>query len=240
MSDKPTIPKGAKGQGMKIRISFVEDDARAREILADWLSQADDLQLVSRLADAEDALKTLPQEAPDVVLMDINLSSQSGIECVRKLKPLMPATQFVMLTVYEDADRIFEALSAGAAGYLLKHTPREDLLAGIRQVHAGGSPISGSIARKVVQFFHQRPAAAAGTEALSDREREVLELLSRGYLYKEIAETLRVSFATVTTYGRRIYEKLHVHSRAQATAMFERQPLRSESPRPTRPAIPGS
>jgi DNA-binding NarL/FixJ family response regulator len=224
MSDRPKPTDGAKPKGVTIRVSFVEDDARARRILADWLGHAADLELVDRFSDAESALTTLRHSAPDVVLMDINLPGQSGIECVRKLKPLMPATQFVMLTVYEDADRIFEALSAGAAGYLLKHTPREDLLAGIRQVHAGGSPMSGPIARKVVQFFHQRPAAPADTHALSDREREVLELLSRGYLYKEIAETLGISFATVTTYGRRIYEKLHVHSRAQAAAMLEGQP----------------
>jgi len=212
-----------------ISVSFVEDDPRLQKILAEWLSQAADLQLVSRFSDAEAALKALPRESPDVVLMDINLPGQTGIECVRKLKPLLSRTQFVMLTVYEDADRIFEALSAGAAGYLLKHTPREELLAGIRQVHAGGSSMTGTIARKVVQFFHQRPVTASGsdTDALSDREREVLELLSRGYLYKEIAQTLGVSFATVTTYGRRIYEKLHVHSRAQATAMFENHPRRS-------------
>jgi DNA-binding NarL/FixJ family response regulator len=230
MSDKPKTAKHAKHPGVTIRVSFVEDDARVRKTLADWLGHADGLQLVSRFADAESALGALPQEAPDVVLMDINLPGQSGIDCVRKLKPLMPATQFVMLTVYEDADRIFEALSAGAAGYLLKHTPCEDLLAGIRQVQAGGSPMSGPIARKVVQVFHQTPAASVDTNGLSDREREVLELLSRGYLYKEIAQTLGVSFATVTTYGRRIYEKLHVHSRSQAAAMFEAQAARSQKP----------
>ena len=212
---------------MTISVSFVEVDARARRIFADWLSDAEDLQLVSRFADAEGAIAALPREVPDVVLMDINLPGQSGIECVRHLKPLLPATQFLMLTVYEDADRIFEALAAGAAGYLLKQTPREDLLAGIRQVHAGGSPMSGPIARKVVQAF-QQPADSAPEAALSDREKEVLALLSRGYLYKEIAEALGVSFATVTTYGRRIYEKLHVHSRAEATARFGKWPVVSD------------
>ena len=227
-SDKTKAAGGAKPERVTIRVSFVEDDIRARKILADWLGHAADVELVDRFSDAESALAALPQRPPDVVLMDINLPGLSGIECVRQLKPLLPATQFVMLTVYEDADRIFEALAAGAAGYLLKHTPREDLLAGIRQVHAGSSPMSGPIARKVVQFFYRRPVVAAGTDALSDREREVLELLSRGYLYKEIAETLGVSFATVTTYGRRIYEKLHVHSRAQATAMLEGQKPRTQ------------
>jgi DNA-binding NarL/FixJ family response regulator len=227
MSDKPTRAKPDKAQGMNIRVCFVEDDARTRKFLSDWLGHVSDMQLVGGFSDAESALKDLPSATPDVALMDINLPGLSGIECVRRLKPILPATQFVMLTVYEDTDSIFEALSAGAAGYLLKHTPREDLLAGIRQVHAGSSPITGPIARKVVQFFHQRPSTPADTNALSDREREVLELLSRGYLYKEIAETLGVSFATVTTYGRRIYEKLHVHSRAQATAIFETQSTRS-------------
>jgi DNA-binding NarL/FixJ family response regulator len=240
MSDKPIMAKDAKPQGMTIRVSFVEDDARARRIFADWLSHAADLQLVSRFADAESAIAALPREAPDVVLMDINLPGQSGIDCVRQLKPLLPATQFLMLTVYEDADRIFEALSAGAAGYLLKHTPREDLLAGIRQVHEGGSPMSGPIARKVVQVFHQRPADPSQGAALSDREAEVLELLSRGYLYKEIADTLGVSFATVTTYGRRIYEKLHVHSRAEAAAKFGKQPLRTGLPPGGRSASRGT
>jgi DNA-binding NarL/FixJ family response regulator len=240
MSDKPRSVKAAKVQGMTIRVSFVEDDARARRIFADWLSHAADLQLVSRFVDAESALAALPREAPDVVLMDINLPGQSGIECVRQLKPLMRATQFVILTVYEDADRIFEALSAGAAGYLLKHTPREDLLASIRQVHAGGSPMSGPIARKVVQAFQRRPTGDSEATKLSDREREVLELLSRGYLYKEIADTLGVSFATVTTYGRRIYEKLHVHSRAEAAARFGKQPFGTELPVGERPGSRGS
>ena len=205
---------------MAIRVSLVEDDARVRRIVAGWLDQAGDLELISKFPDAEGALAALVQEHPDVVLVDINLPGQSGIECVRQLKPRMPATQFVMVTVYEDADRIFEALAAGASGYLLKQTPRDDLLSAVRQVYAGASPMSGSIARKVVQFFQRPSAAVPKTDALSDREREVLELLSRGYLYKEIAETLRVSYDTVTTYGRRIYEKLHVHSRAQAVAVL--------------------
>jgi DNA-binding NarL/FixJ family response regulator len=220
MRDKPQTAGRVKGKGMPIRVSLVEDDARARRIVADWLGQAADLELISKFQDAEAALAALPQERPDVALVDINLPGQSGIECVRQLKPQLPDTQFVMVTVYEDADRIFEALSAGASGYLLKQSPREELLAAIRQVHQGGSPISGSIARKVVQFFQRPFGAAPKTDTLSEREREVLELLSRGYLYKEIAETLSISYDTVTTYGRRIYEKLHVHSRAQAVAVF--------------------
>ena len=217
---------------MVIRVSIVEDDARARGIIGDWLSHTTGLELAARLSDAESALGALPQAHSDVVLMDINLPGQSGIECVRQLKPQLPATQFVMLTVYEDADLIFEALSAGASGYLLKQIPRAELVAAIRQVHQGGSPMSGSIARKVVQYFQEPAARHSDAEVLSDREREVLELLSRGYLYKEIAETLGVGFGTVTTYGRRIYEKLHVHSRSQAVAVStqaKHKPIRSSA-----------
>jgi DNA-binding NarL/FixJ family response regulator len=217
---------------MAIKVSVVEDHAETRQVLADWLGQAGDMKLVSQYPDAESALAALPRTRPDVVLVDINLPGQSGIECVRQLKPVLPTTQFVMVTVYEDADRVFEALSAGATGYLRKGTARDELLAAIRQVHQGGSPISGIIARKVVQFFQQAAPTAPRGIQLSDREREVLELLSRGYLWKEIAQTLGISYDTVLTYGRRIYEKLHVHSRAQAVAMFGRQaaPNRRDSP----------
>jgi DNA-binding NarL/FixJ family response regulator len=155
--------------------------------------------------------------------MDINMPGLSGIECVRQLKPRLPDTQFVMLTVYEDADHIFDALVAGASGYLLKRTTREELLAAIREVHAGGSPMTSDIARKVVQSFHSSGQAnaphAAGSD-LSPREREVLDLLARGYLYKEIADTLGLSVATVSTYIRRMYEKLQVRSRGQAVARY--------------------
>jgi len=142
------------------------------------------------------------------------------VECVRKLKPLLPDTQFVMLTVYEDADHIFNALAAGATGYLLKHTPRPELLAALREVNHGGSPMASNIARRVVQSFQQaHPVAGHGAE-LSVREQEVLNLLARGFLYKEIADALNISVATVNTYIRRIYEKLHVRSRSQAVAKF--------------------
>jgi DNA-binding NarL/FixJ family response regulator len=143
---------------------------------------------------------------------------------VRRLKPLLLDTQFVMLTVYEDADHIFNALVAGASGYLLKRMPREELLAALKDVHAGGSPMSSHIARKVVQSF-QRIDSQRSTEVdLSPREREVLALLARGYLYKEIAESLQISVLTVNSYIRRIYEKLHVRSRAQAVAKYTHVP----------------
>lgn len=209
---------------MLIRVSIVEDDAPARHILADWLGCAAPLRLVSQHADGRGALAALPAEKPDVVLMDINLPGLNGIECVRQLKGQLPGTQFVMLTVYEDADRIFQALAAGATGYLLKETPREDLLAAIDEVHRGGSPMTSSIARKVVQAFQAAAPAVPETEPLSAREQEVLALLARGYLYKEIAATLAISPSSVNTYIRRIYEKLHVHSRTQAVLRCPQRP----------------
>jgi DNA-binding NarL/FixJ family response regulator len=159
------------------------------------------------------------------VLADINLPGRSGIECVRELKPRIPETQFVMLTVYEDSHHIFDALSAGATGYLIKTTPREALIAALREVHAGGSPMSSNIARKVVQLLHQPKPQLKPTDELSKRESEVLSLLAQGYLYKEIADVLGIALETVNTYIRRIYEKLHVHSRAQAVARFAHLPL---------------
>ena len=211
---------------VSIAVSIIEDDSQARQILSDWIRRTEGFRLVSEHGSAESALSSLPTELPTVVLTDINLPGMNGIEAVRRLKPLMPHTQFVMLTVYEDADHIFHALAAGATGYLLKQTPRSELLAALKQVHSGGSPMTSNIARKVVQSFQQRAAPSAADDAeLSPREREVLELLARGYLYKEIAESLEISLPTVNTYIRRIYEKLHVRSRAQAVAKYAHIPL---------------
>jgi DNA-binding NarL/FixJ family response regulator len=151
--------------------------------------------------------------------MDINLPGLSGVECVRRLKPLLPATQVIMLTVYQNTENIFNALTAGATGYLLKQTPSEELLEAIRDVNAGGSPMSSHIARKIVQSFQHPAPAAPETETLSQREAEVLDLLAKGFLYKEIAEKMGVTYATVHTHIRHIYEKLHVRSRTEAVAM---------------------
>jgi DNA-binding NarL/FixJ family response regulator len=210
---------------LKIAVSIIEDDSQARQILSDWIRRADGFAFVSEHGSAESALATLPRENPAVVLTDINLPGMNGMEAVRKLKPLMPEAQFVMLTVYEDADHIFHALTAGATGYLLKQTPRNELLAALRQVHSGGSPMTSNIARKVVQSFQQRSSPAVDGAELSAREHEVLDLLARGYLYKEIAESLSISLPTVNTYIRRIYEKLHVRSRAQAVAKYAHIPM---------------
>jgi len=209
----------------EITIAIVDDDAEMRRILMDWLRPAAGFRCLRDYGSAEEALPDLPELKPAVALMDINMPGLSGIECVRRLKPLLPDTQFVMLTVYEDADHIFQALVAGANGYLLKQTPREELFAAIRDVHRGGSPMTSNIARKVVQHFQQlqeQPARTPATEDLSTREHEVLDLLAHGYLYKEIAEKLNLSIPTINTYIRRIYEKLQVNSRSQAIALYTR------------------
>ena len=207
---------------MAIAVSIVEDDAQARKIIASWISRASGFRLVGEWGDAESALPALLEKKPQVVLMDINLPGMSGVDAVKRLKPALPDTQFVMLTVYEDADHIYNALAAGATGYLLKQTPRAELLAALEDVHRGGSPMTSNIARKVVQAF--KPAVVspplAESETLSTREQEVLDLLARGYLYKEIAERLNIGVPTVNTYVRRVYEKLHVRSRAQAVAKY--------------------
>ena len=214
----------AKVKPVSITVSIVEDDAPLRGILSEWIRSGDGFTCGGVFDSAEAALDALPQENPAVVLMDINMSGMNGIECVRRLKPQMLGTQFMMLTVYEDPDHIFKALSSGASGYMLKRTPRAELLAALKDVHAGGSPMSSNIARKIVQSFQRFNTSPTETENLSPREREVLELLARGYLYKEIAGALHISGPTVNTHIRRIYEKLHVRSRSQAIAKFTHIP----------------
>ena len=203
-----------------IAVSIIEDDAQARKILAGWVNHAPGFRLNGDWGNAEAALAALPEKHPNVVLMDINLPGMSGVDAVKKLKPVLPDTQFVMLTVYEDADHIYNALAAGATGYLLKETPRQELLKAIEEVHHGGSPMTSNIARKVVQSFGQARSSSSAADDLSPREQEVLDLLAQGYLYKEIAERLNISIPTVNTYVRRVYEKLHVRSRAQAVAKY--------------------
>ncbi|MFM9090952.1 MAG: response regulator, partial [Chloroflexota bacterium] len=201
-----------------LRLCLVEDDARVRGLLAGWLQREPGFEIAAQYGSTEAAVAALPGARPDVVLVDLNLPGQSGIECVRQLKPRLPATQFAMVTVYEDADRIFQALAGGATGYLLKQTPRAELIAAIRELHAGGSPMSTNIARKVVQSFHRAPAPPRADAELTPRERQVLDELVRGLLYNEIADALGISMGTLHTHIRRIYEKLHVRSRAQAVA----------------------
>jgi DNA-binding NarL/FixJ family response regulator len=221
---------------MAIAVSIVEDDAQARKIFASWINGASGFRLAGDWGDAEKALEALPAKKPNVVLMDINLPGMSGVDAVKRLKPLMPETQFVMLTVYEDADHIYNALAAGASGYLLKQTPRTELLGAVEDVHKGGSPMTSNIARKVVQSFRQASGFASPGDGLSPREQEVLDLLARGYLYKEIAERLNISVPTVNTYVRRMYEKLQVQSRAQAVAKYANLSDSRPKPSATSPA----
>ena len=207
-----------------IKVSIVDDQADLRENIAGYVNAAKGFRCVSVYSSAEEALEQLPKDKPDVVLMDINLGGLSGIECVRRLKPLMPATQVVMFTVFDDTEKIFSALAAGASGYLLKRMAPAKLLEAIRDVHEGGSPMSAPIARKVVLSLQPAKARAdEDTTALSPREREVLGGLAEGQAYKQIADKLGVSIHTVRNYIRRIYEKLHVCSRTEAVAKFMRQ-----------------
>ena len=208
---------------MAITVSIVEDNDQLRSTLARVISRADGFVCLSQFANAEEALKALPKERPAVALMDINLPGMNGVECVRRLKQVAPEIQAVMLTVYEDTENIFNALAAGASGYLLKRTKSAELLEAIRDVVAGGSPMTAHIARKVVQSFQKTGASAQPSENLSPREQEVLDCLSQGFLYKEIAEKLGISYETVHTYIRRIYEKLQVRTRTEAVAKFLRR-----------------
>jgi DNA-binding NarL/FixJ family response regulator len=205
---------------MAITVSIVEDNEQLRTTLARVIGRAEGFRCLSQYGDAESALEGLPKDAPEVVLMDINLPAMNGVECVRRLKQAAPNIQVVMLTVYEDTDNIFNALTAGAAGYLLKRTKSVELLEAIREVHRGGSPMTTHIARKVTQSFQRVGPSSQPTENLSEREQEVLDCLSQGFLYKEIAEKLGISYETVHTYIRRIYEKLQVRTRTEAVAKF--------------------
>ena len=234
-------PEAGHDRAARIRVSLVEDDARVRASLARLIDGASAFRCVSQHESAEQAIEQIPAVDPDVVLMDINLPGLSGVECVRRLKALLPRVQVVMLTVYEDTDLIFAALAAGATGYLLKRTPPDELLGGIHDVHRGGSPMTSHIARKVVRSFQEADDSRSGRTdetALSPREREVLEHLAQGYLYKEIASRLAISYDTVHTYVRRIYEKLQVHSRTEAVAKHLGRPARTPAPDPARRPTP--
>jgi DNA-binding NarL/FixJ family response regulator len=217
--DTSSLPSNSAAS-QKIAVAVVEDDVSIREVLISWLQEESGFTCVGKFADAESAIAGLATTRPAVALVDINLPGQSGIECVRALKPLLPETQFVMLTVYEDSTHIFDALAAGASGYLLKHTPREALINALREVHSGGSPMTSNIARMVVQALHQPKSKALASDLLSKRQNELLSLLAQGYSYKEIADTMSISLPTVNNYIRRIYEKPHVQSRVQAVAIY--------------------
>jgi DNA-binding NarL/FixJ family response regulator len=203
-----------------IRVAIIEDDEGIRSSLVSMLNRSSDCRPICMYPDAETALSELRQHRPNVVLMDINLPVMDGIECTRRLKAELPSAQFIMLTVYGDSDRLFRSLVAGASGYLLKRTTCSGLLAAIREVHAGGSPMTPQIARQVVQHFGSISPPASELQGLSPRETEILEQLSKGFLYKEIGENLGISMDTVRTYIRRVYDKLQVHSRTAAAMKY--------------------
>jgi len=212
---------------MEITVCIVDDNKEIRSALEQIIGMSDDYKLLASFANAEDALVSLPVLKPSIVLMDINLGEgQSGIDCVRKLKTDHPEMLFMMCTVYEDDEKIFEALAAGASGYILKKTPPGKLLEAIRELQDGGAPMSSQIARKVVAAFQQRQpeenitASAPSLNVLSNREKEILENLAKGLLYKEIAATLYISQETVRKHVYHIYEKLHVHNKVEAINKF--------------------
>ncbi|HWI59294.1 MAG TPA: response regulator transcription factor [Bacillota bacterium] len=205
---------------MPIQVAIVEDDEEIRANLTHRIGEQSGFRLLGSYGDAETALAELPRHTPDVVLMDINLPGMDGVECVRQLKPKIPRAQFIMLTVYEDSNRLFKSLTAGASGYLLKRTPPAKLLAAIREAYEGGSPMTPQIARKVVQHFQQVPESAPELQKLTPRETEVLNQLAKGFRYKEIVDNLGISSGTLHSYIRSIYDKLHVHSRTEAVVKF--------------------
>jgi DNA-binding NarL/FixJ family response regulator len=212
---------------MPINVALVEDNDGMRESFALALNGAPNLYCRGAYASAEEALREIPASPPDVVLMDIHLKGMSGITCVARLRSILPRLQILMLTRFEESDTIFQALRAGASGYLVKNIPPAELVQAIEQVHAGGAPMSMQIARKVISHFQAIPPAPDGLESLTQKEQEVLRLLAKGRLQKNIAETLGISVNTLRTHLRSIYEKLHVHSRAEATLKLI-DPHRSE------------
>jgi len=209
-----------KNKPMNIRVSIVEDSRGTRESLAELLGRAPALSCVGAHSNGEEALRQIPVEKPDVVLMDINLPKMNGIECVERLKQTMPKTQVLMLTTYDESDLIFDSLRKGASGYLLKNMPPAELIQAIEQVHAGGAPMSMQIARKVVNHFQKIKKPQSDMEQLTKREHEILALLAKGFLYKEIADQLGITLSTVRAHLHAVYEKLHVQSRTEAVVKF--------------------
>ncbi|HEU4607171.1 MAG TPA: response regulator transcription factor, partial [Chitinophagaceae bacterium] len=203
-----------------IAVSIVEDIQDIRESLQQLIEASDNFLCLSAYSNAEDAVKDLPAVKPDIVLMDINLPGMNGIECIRRVKTACPQLQFMMFTIYEDSEQVFDALSAGASSYLLKKTPRDKILPSIQELYEGGSPMSTQIARKVVAYFQKEKEASNNEAQLSSREIEVLELLSKGFVYKEIAVRLNIATGTVRQHIHKIYEKLHVQNRTEALNKF--------------------
>ena len=203
-----------------ITVAVVEDVRGTRENLVELLKRTPGMKCAGAFASGEEAVRSLPALAPDVVLMDINLPGMTGVQCTAQLKAILPKTLFLMLTAYENSDLIFESLRSGASGYLMKNTLPDEIIQSIEQVCAGGSPMSMQIARKVVSHFQGIKQPSAEFEKLTAREKEILSLLAKGFLYKEIAEQLKISLHTVRGHAHLVYEKLHVQSRSEAIIKF--------------------
>ena len=201
---------------MSISIAIVEDLDVVRNGLKDFISLSTDFLVVGTFKTGEEALEHLPEIKPDIVIMDINLPGMNGIECIRQVKDKSAGTQFMMFTVYENDDKVFEALKAGASGYLLKNTGLLHIAESVKELHEGGSPMSANIARKMVNLFRDNDKKNPFLDLLSNREKEILQLLAKGLLYKEIAEQLHITTGTVRIHIHKIYEKLHVQNRTEA------------------------
>lgn len=205
---------------MNITVGIVEDDNVLRKSLARLVSDAKSMQCVATCATAEEALQKLPTLKPQVVLMDLNLPQMPGTECIRQLKELLPTTHVIVLTVYEDSEHIFRALKAGASGYLLKRSEPDDVVEAIQNAYEGGAPMSSQVAQWVVRSFHEPSSSGLDTAVLTEREKEILTYLSKGFANKELADKLQISVPTVRTHLRHIYEKLHVRSRSEAIVKY--------------------
>ena len=201
---------------MSITLTIVEDLDEVRDGLKNFIGLSSDFKVLDTFRSAEEGLSKIPALKPDIVIMDINLPGMNGIECIRQLKAETPATQFMMFTVYENDEKVFEALKAGASGYLLKNTGLVQLIEALKELHNGGSPMSANIARKLVNLFREQQVRTATADILSPRENEILQLLAKGLLYKEIADKLSIATNTVRQHIHKIYEKLHVQNRTEA------------------------
>jgi DNA-binding NarL/FixJ family response regulator len=201
---------------MSITLAIVEDLDEVRDGLKNFLTLSSEFSVLDTFKTAEEALYDIPGLKPDIVIMDINLPGMNGIECIRQVKGKTPGTQFMMFTVYENDEKVFEALKAGASGYLLKNTGLLQMSEALKELYKGGSPMSANIARKLVTVFHDQEKNTMPVETLSNRENEILQWLAKGLLYKEIAEQLSISTSTVRQHIHKIYEKLHVQNRTEA------------------------
>jgi len=211
---------GCLMRGERKTVVLVEDDLRLQQEIVEIISRSGDIRCLYAVSNAEEALRVIPEEPPDVILMDINLPGKSGIDCIPELKRKLPQVEIVMLTAYEEEDNIFRALKAGASGYLIKSSSPDEILAAIRDVQSGGAPFSSHIARKVVRYFHSEKEIEEENGKLSAREREVLEMLASGFIYKEVADRMDITVETVRTYVKRICVKLHVRSKVEAIVKY--------------------